>query len=267
MLVFFVVGFKWLIWTNMKHGKWDFFHNFLTLHTQKNKKKNRKNKSFFVSELKLLVGLWFLLKKQNKLVLCVFAFSPSTSSNIPLMRLVQSIKHTKRKSSTVVKEGWMVHYTSRDNLVRNPANNQSMDQHRATHERMRSWCRTGHRHLGWDSSESLFVFPEEETLLEAGQQESDSVSEWKRSQVLQGRRPGPLRSGFSCWEDWRESGSDTRRRLNSYHVIITSLPVWAAVNRNLHTESDVCDECGDKSSRGGVYLRCKNVGYRYIYLN
>uniref|UniRef100_A0A672YSA5 Serine/threonine-protein kinase n=1 Tax=Sphaeramia orbicularis TaxID=375764 RepID=A0A672YSA5_9TELE len=42
--------------------------------------------------------------------------SPSTSSNIPLMRVVQSIKHTKRKSSTAVKEGWMVHYTSRDNL-------------------------------------------------------------------------------------------------------------------------------------------------------
>lgn len=49
--------------------------------------------------------------------LCVCAHSPSTSSNIPLMRVVQSIKHTKRRSSTVVKEGWMVHYTSRDNLV------------------------------------------------------------------------------------------------------------------------------------------------------
>lgn len=34
------------------------------------------------------------------------------------MRVVQSIKHTKRRSSTLVKEGWMVHYTSRDNLVR-----------------------------------------------------------------------------------------------------------------------------------------------------
>ncbi|KAK3538230.1 hypothetical protein QTP70_033095 [Hemibagrus guttatus] len=42
--------------------------------------------------------------------------SPSTSTNIPLMRVVQSIKHTKRRSSTVVREGWMVHYTSRDNL-------------------------------------------------------------------------------------------------------------------------------------------------------
>ncbi|GAB1301344.1 Serine/threonine-protein kinase [Apodemus speciosus] len=46
----------------------------------------------------------------------VKTISPSTSNNIPLMRVVQSIKHTKRKSSTVVKEGWMVHYTSRDNL-------------------------------------------------------------------------------------------------------------------------------------------------------
>ncbi|XP_048852774.1 serine/threonine-protein kinase D3-like [Brienomyrus brachyistius] len=44
------------------------------------------------------------------------AISPSTSTNIPLMRVVQSIKHTKRRSSTVVCEGWMVHYTSRDNL-------------------------------------------------------------------------------------------------------------------------------------------------------
>ncbi|XP_043962913.1 serine/threonine-protein kinase D3-like isoform X2 [Gambusia affinis] len=44
------------------------------------------------------------------------AISPSTSSNIPLMRVVQSVKHTKRRSSAVVKEGWMVHYSSRDNL-------------------------------------------------------------------------------------------------------------------------------------------------------
>ncbi|XP_034017970.1 serine/threonine-protein kinase D3-like [Thalassophryne amazonica] len=46
----------------------------------------------------------------------ITAISPSTSNNIPLMRVVQSIKHTKRRSSAVVKEGWMVHYTSRDNL-------------------------------------------------------------------------------------------------------------------------------------------------------
>ncbi|KAM3843108.1 serine/threonine-protein kinase D1 [Diretmus argenteus] len=44
------------------------------------------------------------------------AISPSTSNNIPLMRVVQSVKHTKRKSSNVVKEGWLVHYTSKDTL-------------------------------------------------------------------------------------------------------------------------------------------------------
>lgn len=54
----------------------------------------------------------------SQAILCFFN-SPSTSNNIPLMRVVQSIKHTKRKSSTMVKEGWMVHYTSRDNLVSN----------------------------------------------------------------------------------------------------------------------------------------------------
>ncbi|RXN20733.1 serine threonine- kinase D1-like isoform X2 [Labeo rohita] len=44
--------------------------------------------------------------------------SPSTSNNIPLMRVVQSVKHTKRKSSNVMKEGWLVHFTSKDTLIR-----------------------------------------------------------------------------------------------------------------------------------------------------
>jgi len=33
------------------------------------------------------------------------------------MRVVQSVKHTKRKSSSVMKEGWLVHFTSKDTLV------------------------------------------------------------------------------------------------------------------------------------------------------
>lgn len=33
------------------------------------------------------------------------------------MRVVQSVKHTKRKSSNVMKEGWLVHFTSKDMLV------------------------------------------------------------------------------------------------------------------------------------------------------
>uniref|UniRef100_A0A023F3P7 protein kinase C n=2 Tax=Triatoma infestans TaxID=30076 RepID=A0A023F3P7_TRIIF len=40
----------------------------------------------------------------------------SPCNNIPLMRIVQSIKHTKRRGSKVIKEGWMVHYTNKDSL-------------------------------------------------------------------------------------------------------------------------------------------------------
>ncbi|XP_061172248.1 serine/threonine-protein kinase D3-like isoform X2 [Saccostrea echinata] len=40
--------------------------------------------------------------------------SPTQSSNIPLMRIVQSIKHTKRTGSKIIKEGWLVHFTNLD---------------------------------------------------------------------------------------------------------------------------------------------------------
>ncbi|XP_050816396.1 serine/threonine-protein kinase D3-like isoform X1 [Gopherus flavomarginatus] len=40
--------------------------------------------------------------------------SPCFSSYIPLMRVVQSCRHTKRRRSAVLLEGWMVHFTSRD---------------------------------------------------------------------------------------------------------------------------------------------------------
>ncbi|XKL69676.1 hypothetical protein PGB90_007445 [Kerria lacca] len=36
------------------------------------------------------------------------------SNNIPLMRIVQSVKHTKRRGSKVMKEGWMVHFTNKE---------------------------------------------------------------------------------------------------------------------------------------------------------
>lgn len=36
---------------------------------------------------------------------------------IPLMRVVQSVRHTTRRSSTALKEGWVVHYSSKDTLV------------------------------------------------------------------------------------------------------------------------------------------------------
>lgn len=39
------------------------------------------------------------------------------SNNIPLMRIVQSVKHIKRRGSKVLKEGWIVHYTNKDAIV------------------------------------------------------------------------------------------------------------------------------------------------------
>uniref|UniRef100_UPI0037E95B06 serine/threonine-protein kinase D2 isoform X2 n=1 Tax=Semicossyphus pulcher TaxID=241346 RepID=UPI0037E95B06 len=35
---------------------------------------------------------------------------------IPLMRVVQSVRQTTRRSSTAIKEGWMVHYSNKDTL-------------------------------------------------------------------------------------------------------------------------------------------------------
>ena len=56
----------------------------------------------------LLIYLFFFFLLRN---------SPTMSNNIPLMRIVQSVKHTKRRGSNVLKEGWMIHYTNKDPSV------------------------------------------------------------------------------------------------------------------------------------------------------
>ena len=44
---------------------------------------------------------------------------PTSSNNIPLMRVVQSVRQTKRQDqSTLIKEGWMVHFTDQPNSMR-----------------------------------------------------------------------------------------------------------------------------------------------------
>ncbi|XP_068673096.1 serine/threonine-protein kinase D3-like [Montipora foliosa] len=40
--------------------------------------------------------------------------TPTMSNNLPLQRIVVSVKHTKRKGSKVLKQGWIVHFTSKD---------------------------------------------------------------------------------------------------------------------------------------------------------
>lgn len=51
---------------------------------------------------------------------CVQNFSPTQSNNIPLMRIVQSVKHRKGRGSQVLKEGWMVHFTNKETSVSEP---------------------------------------------------------------------------------------------------------------------------------------------------
>lgn len=52
----------------------------------------------------------------------MFFFSNSTSSspsaNIPLMRIVQSVKHTKKRDGCALKEGWLVHFTNKDKTIK-----------------------------------------------------------------------------------------------------------------------------------------------------
>ena len=38
--------------------------------------------------------------------------------NIPVQRVVQSVKQTKRVGSKVLKEGWMVHFTKKDSMTK-----------------------------------------------------------------------------------------------------------------------------------------------------
>ncbi|KAJ0006509.1 hypothetical protein NQD34_013782, partial [Periophthalmus magnuspinnatus] len=42
--------------------------------------------------------------------------SPCFSNYIPLMRLVQSVHHTKKRTDGVLKEGWLLHHTNTDSL-------------------------------------------------------------------------------------------------------------------------------------------------------
>ncbi|XP_053193435.1 serine/threonine-protein kinase D3-like [Scomber japonicus] len=100
------------------------------------------------------------------------AISPSTSTNIPLMRVVQSIKHTKRKSSTVVKEGWMVHYSSRDNMRK--------------------------RHYWRLDSKSLTLFQNESGA------KFYKVGDPAGSDLVSAARPN---KAATLRDDWRESGS------------------------------------------------------------
>lgn len=57
--------------------------------------------------------------------------SPCFSTNIPLMRLYQTVYHTKRRAGGVLREGWLLHHTNTDTLVRHTHTHsgQTCDKH------------------------------------------------------------------------------------------------------------------------------------------
>jgi len=55
----------------------------------------------------------------STVITCCCMSNSVASGNIPLMRVVQSIKHTKKAGKNVIHEGWMVHHTNRDSTVTN----------------------------------------------------------------------------------------------------------------------------------------------------
>uniref|UniRef100_A0A672IMS1 Serine/threonine-protein kinase n=1 Tax=Salarias fasciatus TaxID=181472 RepID=A0A672IMS1_SALFA len=57
-----------------------------------------------------------LLERVTVLVPSQIYVSFRSSVYIPLMRVVQSVRQTTRRSSTAIKEGWMVHYSNTDTL-------------------------------------------------------------------------------------------------------------------------------------------------------
>ena len=64
-----------------------------------------------------LTQMTTLIEWINFILLHLEILSETSSSNIPLMRIVQSVKHIKRRPSKVLKEGWIVHYTDKDRTV------------------------------------------------------------------------------------------------------------------------------------------------------
>lgn len=46
------------------------------------------------------------------------SISPCFSTYIPLMRLAQTVHHTKKRGGSILREGWLLHHTNIDSLVK-----------------------------------------------------------------------------------------------------------------------------------------------------
>jgi hypothetical protein len=90
------------------------FKERMMLFTMKLQNQDHQGKSFYTICYLVYIVYYFL---PMIFFLIKNSCSSTPSNNIPLMRIVQSVKHTKRRGSKVLKEGWMVHFTNRDPIV------------------------------------------------------------------------------------------------------------------------------------------------------
>ena len=64
-----------------------------------------KNETRKIRDL-LLFTFYFLLQRRND----------ANVPQIPVQRIVQSVRHNKKPGSTILKEGWLVHFTKKDSM-------------------------------------------------------------------------------------------------------------------------------------------------------
>lgn len=84
----------------------------LIIHFQ-NGQLNRQTEIYHTERLfSSLTGKWQQKRKMCNILKYIFR----NAVNIPVMRLVMSKKQTRRKTQRVIKEGWMVHYTDKNNM-------------------------------------------------------------------------------------------------------------------------------------------------------
>lgn len=74
----------------------------------------------FPNNRDILSKIKFSFYRQNLIInlIKLHSASSSPSANIPLMRIVQSVKHTKKRDGKAIKEGWLVHFTNKDKTIK-----------------------------------------------------------------------------------------------------------------------------------------------------
>lgn len=177
------------------------------------------------------------------MLLFFFVNSPSTSNNIPLMRVVQSVKHTKRRSSTVMKEGWMVHYTSKDTLVRKMLNKEIFTLIIIIH-----WFPLHEISVVW-----LFWSSLQETLPRSFDYQWGTCAQGPRLHKERGCGHQRLILNTHVWASWKQ-----RNLLVFVHAFCFKLLHWNVVSLN-YVVYYLCNRARNKARRPDLSLPHYNL--------